>query len=392
MKILVISHKYPPSVGGMQQHCYELVRALDKDHQIVPLIFRSNYPKLFFFITVVVRALILLRRNPDINIIYVNDGLMALVATPLLFLAGKPMVVTIHGLDISFPLGIYRFWIRKFLNRFEAIIAVSQATYDLCLTKGIEKDRLHLVTNAFDLKIKDLQVSNGTIKEISREIKASLNEKFLLISLGRGVPRKGLLWFSRHVVPHLPEDVLYLIICPEFNQAGQFRFLRKILPGAIYRRICLLVGAEIDAGLIPDLIAKKKLSERVLFLPQYARNRERIFQLLNIADLFIMPNLEIRDDFEGFGLVALEASGSGLLTLASRVDGIPSAVKDGKNGVLLTPGDAEAWTKKILELKKDQRLRDQLAKTYQKYTLNDQLTWEKMADQYINVFESVQSD
>ena len=112
MEILVISHKYPPSIGGMQTHCFKLVQSLQKNHQVHELIWKSNYPKVFFFLTTVIRALWILRKNKNIDAIYVNDGLMALVCTPLLFLTKVPMTVTIHGLDINFPSSLYQWCLR----------------------------------------------------------------------------------------------------------------------------------------------------------------------------------------------------------------------------------------------------------------------------------------
>lgn len=391
MKILAISHKYPPSVGGMQYHCYKLLQALEVDHQVIPLIFKSNYPKILFFLAAVIRARVVLWKHRDIDVIYVNDGLMALIVTPLVFLTKTPIIVTIHGLDVSFPLGIYGYWIRTFLNKFNAIIAVSQSTYDLCIRKGIDASRLHLVMNAVDLNIQNTQVGSNLYQEIFKQTGQKIGDKFKLISLGRGVPRKGLLWFTKNVLPMLPNDVVYVVICPEFKSARLFKWLKRLLPTELYRKICLLIGAEIDAGEIEEMRRNGKLSDQVVFLPQYARDREMIMQLLTSSDLFIMANLKVKDDFEGFGLVALEASGSGLLTLASNVDGIPSAVQHRKNGILIDPGDAEAWSRKILELKKSDSKRHELAAKYQKYTLSKLLSWTKMAKEYIGVFQTVQS-
>ena len=65
----------------------------------------------------------------------------------------------------------------------------------------------------------------------------------------------------------------------------------------------------------------------------------------------IVPNIEMENgEFEGFGLVAVEAAAAGGVVLASATGGIRSAVKDGVTGFLVEPENAENWSAKILEI------------------------------------------
>jgi len=50
------------------------------------------------------------------------------------------------------------------------------------------------------------------------------------------------------------------------------------------------------------------------------------------ADLFVMAPFEVESSFEGFGIVYLEANAYGLPVLASKVGGIPDAVKEFRSG------------------------------------------------------------
>jgi glycosyltransferase involved in cell wall biosynthesis len=47
--------------------------------------------------------------------------------------------------------------------------------------------------------------------------------------------------------------------------------------------------------------------------------------------------------YEGQGRIVLEAFATGVPVVASRIGALPEAVEDGVNGLLVEPGDAEAW-------------------------------------------------
>ncbi|MDR1601380.1 MAG: glycosyltransferase [Tannerella sp.] len=63
----------------------------------------------------------------------------------------------------------------------------------------------------------------------------------------------------------------------------------------------------------------------------------RVVFFCDKVDAFLMPNIPVEGDMEGFGLVCLEASACGTLVFAADIDGIPDAVRNGKNGFLLPP-------------------------------------------------------
>ena len=57
------------------------------------------------------------------------------------------------------------------------------------------------------------------------------------------------------------------------------------------------------------------------------------------ADLFLMPSLNINYNFEGFGLVFLEAAAYGVSSIGSIDSGCGEAIQNGQTGYLVNPFD-----------------------------------------------------
>ena len=148
-KVLFVTHKYPPSIGGMQKQSFELTENYKKIEDCEVIAFKSNYPIWMFFFLIIPRVFVCLLRKPEIKIIHGNDGLMGLFLTPFL-LTRRKMFVTIHGLDIVYGISIYQWWIRNFLKRFDGVITVSKETRIECISRGLNPNKVHFIPNAVD--------------------------------------------------------------------------------------------------------------------------------------------------------------------------------------------------------------------------------------------------
>jgi glycosyltransferase involved in cell wall biosynthesis len=87
---------------------------------------------------------------------------------------------------------------------------------------------------------------------------------------------------------------------------------------------------------------------------------------------------------EGLPLVLLEAWSMGRPVVASRVGGIPEAVEDGRNGVLLEAGDLPAWVATVRRLLADAPARHALGEAG-RHTWQDRFTVEAMASRFEQV-------
>src|SRR3546814_6510418 len=98
-------------------------------------------------------------------------------------------------------------------------------------------------------------------------------------------------------------------------------------------------------------IAARNLGAHV----QLAGYREDLPKLLEGLDLLIHPAFA-----EGLGVSLLQASANGVAIVASKAGGIPEAVRDGVNGVLVPPHEVAPLADAIIALANDDARRSAL--------------------------------
>ena len=132
-------------------------------------------------------------------------------------------------------------------------------------------------------------------------------------------------WFVEHVMPHLDASYCYLV-----------------------------AGNGPDYTSIKTLVERYGLGDRVCLLGRISDEEKKV--VYNASDIFIMPNITIRGDVEGFGIVALEAGSCGLPVVASNIQGLKDAVIDGKTGYLVEERDVDGFVGRItgMDLDKEQ--------------------------------------
>lgn len=102
------------------------------------------------------------------------------------------------------------------------------------------------------------------------------------------------------------------------------------------------------------------------------------------ADVFAVPSLNIGAQFEGFGLVFLEASAAGLPVIGTRGSGVEEAVIDGRTGLLVPQDDARALAAAILRVLTDDALRARLGAAGREYARTQD--WAQVAAQVRAVY------
>jgi glycosyltransferase involved in cell wall biosynthesis len=89
---------------------------------------------------------------------------------------------------------------------------------------------------------------------------------------------------------------------------------------------------------------------------------------------------------ESFGMVLAEANACGRPVVASRIGGIPDFVRDGENGLLVTPGDAADLAAKLSWLFEDEDMARRLGATGRERVLRDH-DWRALAIQTHAILE-----
>lgn len=114
---------------------------------------------------------------------------------------------------------------------------------------------------------------------------------------------------------------------------------------------CFLVGDGELEGELRERARRSAAVNDIVFLGR----REDPQNFLSQVDICAMPSL-----WEGLPLVLLEALSVGVPVVASACDGILDVLRDGDNGLLVTPADAGALAAALELLCNDASLRDRL--------------------------------
>lgn len=105
---------------------------------------------------------------------------------------------------------------------------------------------------------------------------------------------------------------------------------------------------------------------------------------LRNCDIFITPSREIEGDFEGFGIVYLEANICTKPVIAGDSGGVRDAVKGAYSGILVDPEDTNQITGAIVKLAQDPGLRKTLGGQGRERALKE-FRWEDKVKEIYNI-------
>ena len=281
--------------------------------------------------------------------------------------AGVALMAISHGHDVIADFAPYQWLARRVMKRLDAMLPVSRATGQQCIERGLDPQRLFVTPNGIDPNrfgatfpgvVTRRPARRKLLEQHFPQLAAVTDEDDLLLcSVGRQVKRKGHAWFIREVMQRTPANV-HLI----------------------------LGGTGPEAATIAEVTRQAGLSGRVHALGMVAE--EKLAPLYSSCDLFVMPNIPLAGDMEGFGVVMLEAGLCGMPSIGTRIEGIADVISDGKNGFGIEPLDADGFIERISRFAAKRSRLDALSVSARAHTLNT-FTWSAIASRVADTIKLV---
>ena len=356
MNTLLVTNEFPPFKGGVANYYSNLVNSWPSAESLAVLHNNKEelighdrfWPWRWAFKSIGNRL-----QKDKIDYVLVGQILpLGTVVCLLSFLKPFKYAVFLHGLDLSYSL-------RRPHKRWLTHLIIRRADKIICANSYVklQVDKYYPAGSA-----KALIVNPGIpikIPKLKEELLAHLklnyglgekNGLVNLLTLGRLVKRKGV----DKVIAALSE-------IPEELLSGLRYFVAGAGPEEEYLK------ASVPA----------KLKDRIIFLGELSEDEK--WAWLNLSDVFIMPARDIKGDYEGFGIVYLEANLCGKPVIAGDAGGVRDAVKNGCNGLLVDPEEENDIRGAIIKLATDKELRAKLGRQGKERALNE-FNWPKLAD------------
>jgi colanic acid/amylovoran biosynthesis glycosyltransferase len=262
-----------------------------------------------------------LLQSRHIDVIHAHFGPSGIEMLPVAKKLGIPMVVSFHGIDAA-PAMLdnqeYADGIREVIAYAKAVIIVSPHFMD---TLGLQPfaDKVHLIPYGTDER---KFVPSHTPERA----------KVVIQHVGRLVPKKG--------VPDLIQA--FGTLC------GRYPDLELRIIGD---------GPEMEA--CRELVARLNLGEKVVLLGSKAH--EVVNQHMKDTDIYVLNSrTDDQGDMEGLPNSILEAMSMEKPVVSTYHAGIPQAIQDGENGLLVRERDNEGLAAALEKLIRDPDLRRRL--------------------------------
>lgn len=288
------------------------------------LINNLSYPKWLFSFWFSYKAI----KDNQIKQIWVGNVLpLGTVVWLLSYLMPIKYTVITHGMDVMLAQEKPRrkWLLKKILKRADTITANSNYTKQQVVALGINSDKIVIVYPGLDLasQTKEVKVPAGKIQAL--KIEHNLNDKKIILSLGRLVARKGV----DKMLEALPQIL---------KKQPEARFV--ILGDGPYR------------DNLEKIITELNLKEYVVMRSNVSEQEKLTW--LATCDVFTMPARQISSyDVEGFGIVYLEANYFGKPVVGGNSAGVSEAIINNETGLLCDPYDPVDIAAKITQILAD---------------------------------------
>ena len=222
--------------------------------------------------------------------------------------AGVPAIVT-RRVDNPEP----AWWARRKYRMYRRVIAISEGIAQVLRAEGVDPALVSVVRSAVDTE----RFSSACDRDRFRQALPLPAGGAVIGMAAQFIERKG----HRVLLDAIPEVL-------------------KVFPQTQF----LLFGKGPLENDIAAQIQVRDLTHNV----HLAGFRDDLERILPCLDVLAHPA-----DMEGLGVSLLQAAAASVPIVATRVGGIPEAVRDGVNGILIAPSDPAALAQAIMKLLRD---------------------------------------
>lgn len=343
----MITRNFPPLMGGMERLIYHSYLEIFSHFNIVVVgpkgcenfiqsenITFQSFPAINFILTCHWSAFKAVKKFTP-KLIISGSGTTVPTALIISRCLNIPVITFLHGLDIVADNLIYKLFFLSCIKKCDGFIVNSLNTKLLATQKGVSSKKIKVLHPGVTIP------PSANIKEIqSFKKKYNIQNRPILLSVGRLTRRKGILEFIEKCMPQLVKaepNLLLMIVGADAKQA-----LKK--SSSIKEKILKVLD---DKNLSNNVIMTGTLNDLQLSLA------------FSSSNLLIFPVLNSPHDVEGFGMVAVEAAAHGIPTIAFASGGVPDAVMQNISGFLVPTGEYRQFYELILQVLKDKTFSQQ---------------------------------
>jgi glycosyltransferase involved in cell wall biosynthesis len=372
MNILMITPGYPPAIGGIETHVYQLSKQIQNedlelhvlwlngsDHEPVqsptdPDVTNGNIQRTEDAPPITVQNYHHIKRaidEVDPDLVHAHSLWYSYAMAPLLLRpSALKFVVTNHS--------------SSFLRNYYSDSALTNLKLrfagrwpDICIapsrelqqtTGDIASAPVTWIPNGVNV---DEFSPDAETTSVSHDIEQLTEDSFVVLTTRRFEPKNGM----RHLVksiPHTAEDIYFVMIGDGSNHAE-----------------------------LKQWVEEQGLSHRVS-MPGSVPHDE-IAAYYQLADVSVLPSLK-----EAISISGLESMASGTPLIGTRVGGIPELIDHGENGLLVQPRSPEEIAEAINRLHDNPREVKEMG-TKARAKVVDSFSWDAVAERTIEVYKSV---
>jgi len=309
----------------------------------------------------------LMRGSPGYDVVHANFFMSAMAGLQLQRRLGVPMVVTFHALGLvrrehqgaADGFSAERVSIeQRIVRRARRVIAqCPQDKEDLLRLYAADEERISTVPCGVDLD----EFAPRPRRE-ARRVLGLADDDFIVLQLGRLVPRKGI------------DNVIRSLA-----RLGGSRPARLLIVGGDSR--------EPDERRTPEIARLRGVAQacgvadRVRFVGARSQAEAAVFYAA--ADVFVSTPW-----YEPFGITPLEAMGCATPVIGSAVGGIRHTVVDGVTGLLVPPHDPAALAGALARLQANPEMARVMGRAGAR-RVRSLFTWERVAGQLAQIYDEV---